>query len=597
MQHTITPSGEPLASAPVPDDLVRRYGRVMRMSESPGTWHRQAKYPGPFPAATRSLTSRDIAGVLAQRHHIAARAPEDGMTDRFAFDLDCASESDVTRRDSHYWIIRRIMGEHRMPLVYQTPSGFGLRVVYRVPEMPLERLITGRGTGLVAEVLRAAGLPIRSGEIELFPQRTQADRLPLGRNMPLLDPNTLKPIPGAAIGDGFDLGPLRGAVIVLEEWHARVYDDLVAHLESMPGQPQVRVALVERAKGDEHFVRVANGVRPSVKTLELVHHGLTAPSFRFVSEWPVGVAILLAPELFRLTEAAVTDDVTVARALAEWLAGHHNGYSQEWAASVRRYGTAASAMEAWVRRYLRRSQFTGEHLVDRLRRAAGMLDGSLRRTFLISDEERLEMVLLAEAAGLRGSALYRAEAWLAAFRRSVKRIVAYHVRRGKPLEERGRPGERKVMVPIAARWMQKWPYGKGRRGGEATYVTYRRLLFDTGWMQIERESPIAAAYRRGVRPPGDMVFDPNLYAVPVPNMELRVRDIGVDAKRLQSVLDWLRPEMSGRVIGINEAHHILWLVRTERPVRRRYGHRLGTRIMQLADVLEAELHSTAATAG
>ena len=143
MQHTSTPPGEPQASAPVPSDLVRRYARVVRMSERPGTWHRQVTYPGPFPASRTPLTEHDVAGVRAQRHHIAVRAPDDGLTDRFAFDLDCASDVELPRRDRHYWAIRRIMGEGRVPLVYQTPSGFGLRVVYRVPEMPLERVITG----------------------------------------------------------------------------------------------------------------------------------------------------------------------------------------------------------------------------------------------------------------------------------------------------------------------------------------------------------------------------------------------------------------------------------------------------------------------
>ena len=300
MQYTSTPPGEPQASAPVPSDLVRRYARVVRMSERPGTWHRQVSYPGAFPASRTPLTEHDVAGVLAQRHHIAVRSSEDGLTDRFAFDLDCGSEAEVPHRDRHYWAIRRIMGEHRVPLVYRTPSGFGLRVVYRVPEMPLERVITGSRTGLVAEVLRAAGLPVRPGEIEVYPQRRQADRLPLGKNMPLLDPETLEPIAEGAVGNRYDEQLVRRGLALFERWHATVYDDLVPYLESLPGEPLVRAVAEDRACGDEHFVRAGSGVRPSVTTLQLVHHGLWAPSTRYASEWLVGLAILMALERFSL---------------------------------------------------------------------------------------------------------------------------------------------------------------------------------------------------------------------------------------------------------------------------------------------------------
>src|SRR5690606_25178393 len=102
---------------------------------------------------------------------------------------------------------------------YQTPSGWGIRVVYRIERVPLTAVITGPHSGLVADVLRGAGLPVGPGEIELFPQTGQADRLMLGRGMPMLDPETLLPIGGPPIGDTFCESALRWALEHAEAWY------------------------------------------------------------------------------------------------------------------------------------------------------------------------------------------------------------------------------------------------------------------------------------------------------------------------------------------------------------------------------------------
>lgn len=585
-------------------ELVERYRRVVSVRGEAGRWHAQAAYPGPFVAAQRSLGPNDILGVLSHRGHIAIRARDDGLTDRIAFDVDCKAAVDVERRDRLYWAIRVVMGIHRVPLVYSTPSKLGLRVVYRIPEMPLVQMVTGHRTGLVADVLRAAGLPVRDGEIEIFPQTKQSDRLPLGRDMPILDPATLSPLATAAINGEYDEAMLRGGLAAMEAWHSAPYEDLLPHLQSLPGHPLTRLVAHEEMEAGEAFVRAGprSEVKPSTATMRLVQHGLIARSTRYASEWLVGLAILLAPELF--AEFGVTtspNDECVARSLANWLAARHNGCSDEWYASSARRSTEA-AVGVWTARYLERGAATGAHLVDRLRHVASQLDGSQRRTLLLSDAEQRATMDLAEGAGLSQAALYRGEVWLAACQRAVKSIVGYHARRGSALAERTEGGHRVIIVPIAARWMQRWPFGKGLHHDEAGvvtagYVYNRQILIDAGLMQIERYSPTATVFERGGSVPDDLAYEATTYAVRLPELCVRVRDVGVDALELTATLADLRIATHGRLLGLDEAHHIIWVTRHAVSLRQRYGRRLGVRLQQIATVLEANLRLRVDCAG
>lgn len=579
----------------IPDALVQRYRNLVRPERVAGHWHHQPNYPGPFWPGKHALDLDDVRAVLEQRRHVAVRARDDGMTEHLAFDLDCRSDADLSRRDTLYWSIRRVMGQERQPLVYRTPSGRGLRVVYRIPEMQLERIVTGRRAGLVAEVLRAADLPVRDGELEIFPQKRQVDRLPLGCNMPLLDPETLEPIPKAAIGAVPDPTALDGALSVMEAWSAAPHTDLVPHLESLLGQPVGWATRTGSATARAAFPRVGRTVKPSDATRRLVSGGLQVPSSRYESEWRVGLAIVLAPELFECFGARdAMGDAAIAHTLARWLAERNNGYSSEWDASLRVQGSVQQAINAWTDRYLAPSGVSGDNMIVRLRRAAAALDGSLRRTHLLCDNERQAVMRLAEEAGLRGSRLYRAEVWLAASRRAVKRIIKHHTRMGAPPDEREENGQRLVVVQIAARWMQGWSYGKGAStrtgvGACPAYVRYRRMLMDAGWMSLERYSPTAEAFRGGMRPPDDLAFEASTYAVRVPDLDVRVRDAGVDALELRALLEESPIAMSGRPLGLDEAHHILWLTRRAVPVRKRYGYRLGVRLESIARELERRL--------
>ena len=597
MRQNNTNYDRPVApAAAIADALVHRYLQVVRPERAAGHWQVQRNYPGPFgPPPRRTLGHGEVRAVLEQRRHVAVRARDDGLTEQIAFDLDCLDDAGLPARDRLYWSLRSVMGPERVPLVYLTPSGRGLRVVYRIPETPLERVVTGRRSGLVAEVLLAAALPVQSGQLEIFPQKTQVDRLPLGANMPLLNPETLAPHPDGLIGSKPDPEVLDRALGVMEAWSAAPYVDLVPHLETALGQPVGWSRTQASSRAREAFPRVTGTPKPSDDMRRLVLSGLRAPSSRYHSEWLVGLAIVLAPELFEeLGTFDVADDDAVAETLARWLAERHNGYSNEWAESVRRHGSVHGAIAAWRERYLSPSGLSRDNLITRLRRAAAALDGSLRRTHLLNDEERKLIMALAENAGLQGSNLYRAEVWLAASQRAVKRIIKYHTRRGRSPVHGDEDGPKVAVAQIAARWMQKWPYGKGaaRRPGAVSapaYVRYRKLLIDAGWMTLERYSPTATAFREGMRPPDDLAFEASTYAVRVPELDVRVRDAGVDALALREVLKRDPIAVSGRPMGLDEAHHILWLNRHAIAVRKRYGYRLGVRLEELARELERRL--------
>jgi hypothetical protein len=550
-------------------------------------------YGMPFRSSDRHMTPDDLRAVLGHACHVGVYAPADGLTDQIAFDLDCM-DGGIADRNARYWAIRQAMGSNHIPLVHATPSGTGLRVRYRIPGMPLARVITGRETGLVADVLRGAGIIVRPGAVEIFPQANQADRLPLGANMPLLDPQTLEMLPDAAIGTHYDEGTLRGALARLAAWRAAPCEDLVPYLESLPGAPRVRVVVVEEAGADAEFVRDGSRVRPSDATRRLITTGLHEPASRYRAEFRVALAGVLAPEVlepFGLTRAG--DDEDLARAVARWLAEKNGGWSREWDDSLAGC-SPDEATSRWVARYLVRSAATGEHFVDRVRAAAARLDGGLRTTLLLADEERREVMALAECAGLCGSGLYRAEVWIVSLVRAVKSIVRHHLHAGTPLDEVEDEGCRFVFVPIAARWMEGWAYGSGGRGrGDGppipNYARYRQIMMDARWMRLARYSPTKIAFNHGRRPPDDMAREASVYAVRMPRLDVCVREVGVDAVELERVAMESGLTMSGRALSLDEAHHVLWLHRAGVDGPERYGRRLGGRVASYGQVLEAAL--------
>lgn len=526
------------------------------------------------------MTDGDLKQMLMGRVWIGCPARTDQLTDRLAFDIDCKRPSGLPDRDRRYGALRELLGDTNLPLVYQTPSGAGLRVVYAIPETRLDRFVAGAREGALARALRSGGLEVAQGAVEIFPQQRQIDRLPLGRRMPLLDPRTLLPLDDAAIGETYDPVALEGALERIEQWLVSPCADLPGRIESLAeGQAVEGAARVPDVRA---WKRVNGAVRPSAAVVQLVQAGLTEYHSRYRSEWLVGLAILLAPDLFReIGHADPDDDRSVAETLAKWLAKRNNGYSEEWRRSESLRG---SRLQFWIDRYLERTSGTGEHLVDRLRHVVERLDPVQRRTFLLSDAERWHQMSIAEKTA-RGPALFRAEAWLVACQRSIKQTIDFRLRTSRTLRFFERDGERWVSLPIAARWMERFPFGKGRAG--AGYTRYRAMLLKAGEMVLARESPTKFAYAAGMRPPNDLAFEAAEYDVKQPDLNVRSRDIRIDPCVLAAAVASVRPRMSGRHVCVDLAHHIIALQRSAVPLRARYGNRrLAARIANIANELE-----------
>lgn len=215
----------------IPLPILRRLKRVTLRNTNKGDWFIQTRYlrfgENEWRAADVAMESIHLRALVAQRWWLASRVPGDGMTDRIVFDLDVRGYEQEEAQTAIYRAVRALMGVARLPLVYRTPAPNSLRVAYRIPRMPLALVEDTFRPRLVANACRAAGILVTAGQLELYPQRVQFDRLPLGRKMPILDPETLELLPHANIGAHFDLEMLDGALREVEEWYRRVYRDLV----------------------------------------------------------------------------------------------------------------------------------------------------------------------------------------------------------------------------------------------------------------------------------------------------------------------------------------------------------------------------------
>ena len=527
-------------------------------------WFVQNEYPGPFFNQRGRLGAVDFGRVLRGECWIATYAPGDGTVDRVEFDIDCKGGSaEVADRDERYWMIRRLIGLEHRPLVVRTPSGWGVHVSYRIPPTRLDSFITGPATGPLADALRAAGLPVQPGKLEIFPQARQCKRLPVGRGCAILHPDSLEVV-CAAPEDPHEASPEWSPFgEALSEWHACEHPTLLRGLLERAAGSSTAVA--SRGRTDPApagLVHVAGEL--TGRMIYLMRNGLTRRASRNDAEFSIGTAIWLNPGLFEdLGPSKPLTRERVARLLAAWLARHHHGFSQEWSRDLRRWSEAA-VVEAWTRRYLREDS-RGEAPVDRMRTAAMSLAGD---SGMVASRDMADILGLAEGLFAPGPVRYQFEVWTCALFRAVKSVVGYHEARGEPLPSG--PGWQEI--ELLARWMEQWPWGGGSRGGRRAYVVHRDALISKGWLVpvsrpiFHREAPDipGRATRYRVRPPRPAP----LADMPIPR--------AIVASRLDRLLDYDRP------VTPVEAYHSLHALRSVPRLDGRYGAAAAARIRRIA---------------
>ena len=412
--------------------------------------------------------------------------------------------------------------------------------------------------------------------------------------MPILDPETLRPLPHADICDTFDEAMLWGGLAEIEAWHARVYDDLLGHLRSLPQLHPIRLASALPAGLDRStLTALPPGERKPGPDLEhLLTRGLTRPASRFDSEWQAGLAFLLYPECARryLGTGPRTDPM-IARAIARWLADHHNGRSKEWTTSVREHGSVEGAIAHWTRRYLLPGSGSGESMLTRLQRVAARSDPLSNPVRQISDAER-EAILRLETPELKEGTRpfarrYHFEVWVCSFLRQVRENLAYHLKHGVDLTEKWDALGR-IEVQIASKWMQEWPYGSGGGGRTHPYITYVEILKQHGWLALARKhfNPFVDCPEadRGV-----VKGEARHYWFHAPPATT-VRDLPIAPWELKSILGVLHAKGCADVriyndpVSLDEAYHALYLTGPDQVqvLHRRYGPDISKRIRRMA---------------
>ena len=549
------------------------------INPDPGGWADQTHHPGDFCVRHRKLRETDIKRVLAGKIWIATYAPANGLVDRVEFDLDCKEGPGGARdRDQRYWAIRELVGAERRPLVVQTPSKWGLHMSYRIPPTPLKEISPERRSGLIAEVLRAWGLDVEKGAIEVFPQATQCKRLPIGRSMAILDPQSLQPLVEAPERPTPESSEWWRFSELILEWYSAVDDRLIPDLRALAQEKRALLGPSREAgcRPGAPPMSVCIDTRVGTASKALIAQGLTRPSMRYDVEFRVGAAIWRDPELFHALGARrpLTRE-NVARTLAAWLSEHHNDLSQEWRADLRRLGSPEEVIATWTGRFLHPDPRSGEAPVDRMLRAAL---AQSRDCGLVAPSDMTRILDVSQDLFPPGPDRYQLEVWTCALLRAVKSVVRYHRTLGHDVTE----GDGYVEVALLAAWMERWPWGGSHPKGVRNYVRFRDALLSKGWI-VPVSRPIW--YVAGPERPGVATRYRIRTPSPVRSSELPLHRATVEA-RIGSI------PVNGRMLSLDEAYHALMIDDgiTATPSRR-YGPSLGRKIRSYARAIRDPLGS------
>lgn len=566
----------------IPEALIALYLRVVDVDLNRGYWCKQTQYrprlfEGPF---FRGGPDR-IADMLAGKYWIVHAPPSNHPTRWLRFDLDAAADSHgLAQRDQRYEKLRQVMGLQHRPVVWGTPSGCGIRVAYPIAPTPVVELLQSQEHGLVPEVLRTAGMEPELGQIEIFPRPRCGDRLPLGRRMPFLDPETLHPLPGF---DWRDEAPpsqttIERGLTVLERAVSNPCRTLITDLRA---RDRKRKQIPASSPDDSDAAKASRIQRPSKNPVilepadKIFKSGLTRPSSRDKTEYVMAVFAHEYPERFQpygLTDPR--DPTQVARALVEWLARNHNGWSHEWNQEARRGESAAK--EAFLDRYLKPNQ-EGITFIDRARRKASGFDPLAIPTLHMARVDRERLLTVVEKAIHNGAQRWKAEVWSSAFG------WQYNAYRWSVRHNGGNSRPPSDGQEMAAERMEQLPYGQGRSKatGQERYVMYRSMLEAAGWVTVVRDhlnvpgdgTGRARAYRlQGLTRSThqDLVFD---------GVHYRPKDV-------KAVLHEVPPPPNRDAATLHDVYHDLFLVsRPDLHLGSRYGRRTAQRVRSRADAV------------
>jgi len=515
---------------------------------------------------SQELRDGDILEHLVGTRWIGCRLPNGRPLDRVVIDIDCKGPSDVAWRDERYWRVRGAFGRERIPLVYATPTGEGIRVAYRIQDTPYEDIRPRHGRGPMHGFLEHHGLEMRNGVIEVFPAHSHLDRQMFGASMPFLCPDTLSPLIGAR-GRPFRAGDgeLETAVEHCEQWFLREDPGLPAMIGgfAVKTPPSRRGSVSVQGPRAEPFHRrgTARQTRTGEGHILPLVVGLESPSTRHEVEFLVGAALWRWSDQFSdLARGQQPSRETVALALARWLSQNHNGMSKEWLQSVDEHG-ARKAVWRWRERYLTPGP-DGDAPIDRMARLARTLGRKAPVTPQLTESEHrsvqlLSLYLASEFSGTMDR--YQWEIWTSHFVAAVRRQV---MRGGKSGDDRLSAAQ------LAAEWMSEWPYGRhyrrylGLLTRESSGGSGRPEAVQVLWRPEGRGKGIAAIYRVPWLDLGDR-------RLPQPRPE-KVRK-GIEGITHQ-----------GRPVTLEEAYHAIHRTTRGPDLNRTFGISTANRIRRIA---------------
>jgi hypothetical protein len=429
-------------------------------------------------------------------------ARRDGRTRWIDIDIDLCGDREnlvaTAERDRVARIVLSVLAP-ASPLIVETPSG-GLRILIAIPECDIRELLDW-SDGRVTRLLNDAGLDIGcGGDLELYPRIGRDDRLLVGACLPELDPDTLQPLsPAPEAEDRIEFSRFvarrieRLECLALRADHALISRILTSPIPCSGPKDEAPCAAINLLASIESVFHHAR---------RLARYGLAHSASRYEAEFRVAMLLIADPNALTAIGIPAHRGTVhgIADALATWLSVSTNGFSEEWKHSIRKNGGSVEAARIhWRQRYLR-GHARRKSLIHRAQRAVVALfarheAGRRWNGGIVGPGVWDAVSSAATRQELSGADRFKFEVWASSLIAASRTIHAYRLaaeaqqppkRRKKPIVKRG--GLQWFQVPIAARWMSRWPGGGGgtRAAGERSYMRYRQIAADQGLLRFSR---------------------------------------------------------------------------------------------------------------